>query len=189
MTAGTFSLLQITNSRYLTLNGKLEEAMAQVATWKDLREQATAFIFIHQASRDKVLTAVETGRESFMRDAAHAVTLPSEREVAEAAQKIGQMFFRTFAEGDEPLRQANDGNPLSAQKDSGWLSSYLVTLAGRTGWSYEFILWELPLSVGVSMLRCIFKTAHVPLPQSESSEEKLFEQLEAELKGAARAQR
>ena len=36
-----------------------------------------------------------------------------------------------------------------------WTASYLITIASQTGWTRDFILWELPLSQGWQLQHAI----------------------------------
>jgi len=66
-----------------------------------------------------------------------------------------------------------------------WPASYLVTIAAQTGWSRDFILWELPLSQGWQLQHAILianGATTVPLLETGIAElQALTNQLSAEV--------
>ena len=62
-----------------------------------------------------------------------------------------------------------------------WAASYLITLASHTGWSRDFILWELPLAQGFQLQHAVLiQSGATTVPTLESGLAELAE-LEAEV--------
>jgi hypothetical protein len=186
MTAGTLTLLQIARSRFLSLNGTYEQAIEAMKTWEDLPAQSAVFIFVHESSREDALKAIEAGTESFLKSAVTAVPLAAS-EVDATSRQITRQFFETLTHDNQPLQQPDPSLPKPAPDYPAWLAPCILSLAERTGWSYDFILWELPLAIGIQFLHHIHHGGNAKPQPTEPSEERLFQELESQLKGATDA--
>ena len=62
-----------------------------------------------------------------------------------------------------------------------WPASYVVGLAKNTGWSEQFILWELPLSKGLQYQHAALYAAGVKTVPSSEGLDKSFAEIEASL--------
>lgn len=189
MTAGALALLQITQNKFLELHGTHDEALAQVAAWDDATEQAARFIFILKSPRSDVLAAIESGADPFSRAAERSVQLTANRNGEPIAKEIVNVLFQTFTVGNEPLQPIKKSGAISEKNHPAWLAAYLLTLSARTGWSYEFVLWELPLAAGIQLLHHIHHGANIKVESTEPATERLFQELEAQLKAATNARR
>jgi hypothetical protein len=62
-----------------------------------------------------------------------------------------------------------------------WVASYVIGLAMNTGWTEEFVLWELPLSRGLQYQHAILYANGAKTVPSESTMEAELARLERSL--------
>ncbi len=65
-----------------------------------------------------------------------------------------------------------------------WVASYVVGLAMNTGWTEEFILWDLPLSRGLQYQHAILYANGAKTVPSDATVESELEKVERTIYGA-----
>jgi len=61
------------------------------------------------------------------------------------------------------------------------LASYVGAIAGLTGWTLEFILWELPLAAGLQFQHCALVQKGIVTVATDESLLAMFDDLSKEI--------
>jgi hypothetical protein len=185
LTAGRLVALQISQSRFLFLTGRRDHALAEVERWEDLDAQISTFLFVLSAPPDDVATAILEKRKQFNRIALRFCKTLTAKQRKRAVSKIVKILFELASEDGEVIVAPH---PQPSEKkhnlpDSTWIISYVCDIAARTGWSPDFIVWELPLAVGSQLRHALRTQSNIvfPLPQSLNPEAESLAQLQSQL--------
>lgn len=187
---GHLACLQATQSRFLEIRGEFDKAFRDAQKWADLPGQVNGFLFIVGNSPRGVAKAIHGGNDYFQRAATKFAMRHSAASLQSALKVVLEILFEFASEDGKEIK----GSPPSSDKIDfsapNWLAAHVQAIASHSGWDYDFIVWKLPLSVGLQLRHAslfispLNSIGREPIQGQLNTNDELFQQLDAALKGA-----